>query len=158
MQFDSKTLEKHWGSAVVMFPRLCETPLAVLIPFVTTYLCKSGISNLLSITTKPRNRLNGQADVRVAISNIVPTFWNTHEQETGTKGSLNWNTLLAKFWGSAPWFYYFVHISSKWLLFVLYLQMFNLCHPFLPICFLCIFQNLNSSLNVWQEVLPYETN
>jgi len=61
-------------SGMVMFPRLCETALVVLIPFATTYLCKSGFSNILSIKTISRNRLNAQTDMRVAISNIVPRF------------------------------------------------------------------------------------
>ena len=30
MQFESKTLEEYWYSAMDMFPRLCETALAVL--------------------------------------------------------------------------------------------------------------------------------
>ncbi|CAF87073.1 unnamed protein product, partial [Tetraodon nigroviridis] len=74
MQFESKTLEEYWCSAIVSFPGLCETALAVLIPFATTWLCESGFSTLLSIKTKSRNCLNAQADVRAAISNIVPCF------------------------------------------------------------------------------------
>ena len=38
------------------------------------------------------------------------TFWKTHKQETGTKESMNWNT-VASFWKSSFWLYYFVHIS-----------------------------------------------
>ncbi|CAM1323965.1 ZBED8 (predicted) [Pycnogonum litorale] len=74
MQFESKTLEEYWCLAMDMFPRLCEKALGVLIPFATTYLSESGFSTLLSIKTKSRNRLNAQADMRIAISNIVPRF------------------------------------------------------------------------------------
>ena len=52
MQFESKiqeTLEQYWCLATDMFPELCEKTLNVLIPFATTYLCKSGFSALLSI-------------------------------------------------------------------------------------------------------------
>ena len=46
----------------------------MVIQFATTYLCESGFSTLLSIKTKSRNRLNAQADMRIAISNKVPRF------------------------------------------------------------------------------------
>ena len=74
MQFESKTLEQYWCLAMDMFPKLCEKALSVLILFATTYLCESGFSALLSIKTKSRNRLNAQADMRVAISNKLPRF------------------------------------------------------------------------------------
>jgi len=37
MQFESKSLEENWCSTLVMFPRLCETALASLIQFMTTF-------------------------------------------------------------------------------------------------------------------------
>ena len=74
LQFDSKSLEQYWCLALSSFPKLSETALSVLIPFATTYLCESGFSTLLSIKTKSRNRLNVQADMRVAISSITPRF------------------------------------------------------------------------------------
>ena len=57
-----------------MFPKLVEKALSTLISFVTTYLCESGFSPLLSIKTKSRNRLNAQADMQIAISNKMPRF------------------------------------------------------------------------------------
>ena len=57
-----------------MFPKLGEKALSTLIPFATTYLGESGFSNLLSIKTKSRNRLNAQADMRISISNEMPRF------------------------------------------------------------------------------------
>jgi len=72
--FESKTLEEHGCLAIVLFPRLCETALVVLIPFATTYLCDSGFSTLLLTKTKSTNHLNTQADIPVAMSNIVPRF------------------------------------------------------------------------------------
>lgn len=74
MQFESKTLEEYWCCSMNMFPKLSEKALSTLIPFATTYLCESGFSTLLSIKTKSRNRLNAQADMRIAISNKMPRF------------------------------------------------------------------------------------
>lgn len=85
MQFESKTSEEYWCSAMVSFQGLCETALAVLIPFATTWLCESGFSTLLSIKTKSRNRLNAQADMRVAISNVVPRFERLISMKQGQK-------------------------------------------------------------------------
>ena len=74
MQFESKTQKQYWCLAMDMFPKLCEKAPIVLMPFMTTYLCESGFSGLLSIKTKSGNRLSAQADIRVAISNKVPRF------------------------------------------------------------------------------------
>uniref|UniRef100_UPI00358E7D1C protein FAM200C-like n=1 Tax=Myxine glutinosa TaxID=7769 RepID=UPI00358E7D1C len=74
MQFESKTLEEFWCAALDMFPRLGGKALRVLISFATTYLCESGFSSLFSIKTKSRNRLNPQADLRIAVSKKVPRF------------------------------------------------------------------------------------
>jgi len=46
MQFESKTLDEYWCSAMVMFPRLRESALVVLIPFATTYLCEHSFIDL----------------------------------------------------------------------------------------------------------------
>ena len=86
MQFESKTLEQYWCCSMNMFPKLGEKALSTLIPFATTYLCESGFSTLLSIKTKSRNRLNAQADMRIAISNKMPRFqkvlYNKQEQKS----------------------------------------------------------------------------
>jgi len=100
MRFVSKTLKEYWCSSVVVFPRLCETALAMSIPFVTTCLCESGFSTLLSIKTKSRNCLNAQAEMRVAISNKLHF---DHKKETG-KVPLNWNT-LENVWNSGQKFH-----------------------------------------------------
>jgi hypothetical protein len=46
--------------------------LRVLIPFVSTYLCKSSFSTLLQIKSKQRNRMNMENDMRCLLSNIFP--------------------------------------------------------------------------------------
>jgi hypothetical protein len=43
-----------------------------LIPFATTYLCKSGFSTLATLKTKNQKRLDVQYDMRVALSNTTP--------------------------------------------------------------------------------------
>ena len=57
-----------------MFPQLAESALNILVPFATTYLCESGFSTLVSIKTKPRNRLDPEDDMRVAITKKEPRF------------------------------------------------------------------------------------
>ena len=74
MQFESKTLEEYWCCSMNIFPKLSEKALSTHIPFATTYLCESGFSTFLSIKTKSRNRLNAQAELRIAISNKIPRF------------------------------------------------------------------------------------
>jgi len=49
---------------MVVFRRLCETALAVLIPFVATIICKSGFSTHLSVKTKSINPLNAETNMR----------------------------------------------------------------------------------------------
>jgi len=56
----------------------------------------------------------------------------THKQETGKKESLNLIT-LTNFSKSAFWFYYFVHLSSKWYFCRVYSNV-NMCYPFLSTC------------------------
>ena len=47
---------------------------------------------MMLVKIKSPNRLNAQADMRVAISNIFALFWKSHKQETVTQESSNWNT------------------------------------------------------------------
>ena len=47
-----------------------------ILPFVSTYLCESGLSTLLQMKTKQRNRLDVENDVRCALFN---TFLRIHE-------------------------------------------------------------------------------
>jgi len=46
LQLESKAFEEYRCSAVVIFPTLCETALAVLFPFVTTCTCESAFREL----------------------------------------------------------------------------------------------------------------
>ena len=74
MEFDSMHLATFWCAQLEMFPQLAESALNILVPFATTYLCESGFSTLVSIKTKPRNRLDPEDDMRVAITKKEPRF------------------------------------------------------------------------------------
>jgi hypothetical protein len=74
MEFDTKTLPEFWCTLAAAYPLLAKRAMAVLIPFVTTYLCESGFSTLVAIKTKNRNRLNACDDMRVALSKTAPQF------------------------------------------------------------------------------------
>jgi len=56
------------------YPVLAKKALQSILPFVTTYLCESGFSTLVTIKTKSRNRLDAEDDMRVAMSKSIPRF------------------------------------------------------------------------------------
>jgi len=62
-----------WLPLEIPYWPLTEKILSTLM-YATTYPCESGFSTFLSIRMKSRNRLKSQADIRAAISNIVPRF------------------------------------------------------------------------------------
>ncbi|XP_066941054.1 protein FAM200C-like [Macrobrachium rosenbergii] len=68
-QFNSSNC---WVKMLSAFPKTSKFALKVLIPFSSTYLCKSGFSTLLVIKSKARNRLNAEADMRCALSHTDP--------------------------------------------------------------------------------------
>jgi len=70
--FKDKTLVSFWMSTKKEYPSLFKQALQCLTPFVTTYLCESGFSELLYLKNKYRNRLDIQNDLRVKISSIQP--------------------------------------------------------------------------------------
>ena len=62
MEFSDGSLEHFWAFQLEMYPVLAEKVLAVLVPFVTSYL-ETGFSCLLQINSKTRNRLDPQHDI-----------------------------------------------------------------------------------------------
>lgn len=70
--FETMTLDVFWCKQSESFPVLVKRALQALIPFVTTYLCESGFSVLVSIKTKLRNKLKAEHDMRLALSNTLP--------------------------------------------------------------------------------------
>ena len=52
MSFNSKSIGDFWISLGQAYPLLVKQAMAAIIPFTTTYLCKSGFSSLFAIKTK----------------------------------------------------------------------------------------------------------
>ena len=57
---------------LALYPNVAKLALKVLLPFATTYLCKSGFSTLVVLKTEKRNRLNVEDDMRLALSATKP--------------------------------------------------------------------------------------
>ena len=74
MEFDLMDLATLWCAQLEMFPQFVKSALKILVPFATTYLCKTGFSTLVSMKTKPRNRLDPGDDMRVASTKKEPRF------------------------------------------------------------------------------------
>ena len=72
LEFYAKELEEFWCSLKHSYLHLSKQAMRALIPFVTTYLCESGFSALVTIKTKNRNRLDIKHDMRVALSKTTP--------------------------------------------------------------------------------------
>ena len=54
------------------YPKISTEVLCVIVPFASTYLCETGFSALVHIESKPRNQLNLEDDMRLAISKTQP--------------------------------------------------------------------------------------
>jgi hypothetical protein len=70
--FEAMNLSEFWCKLGVAYPLLTKRAYCVLVPFVTTYLCESGFSVLVTMKTKARNKLNVEHDMRVCLSKISP--------------------------------------------------------------------------------------
>ena len=55
--FEREVLSSFWCSMEDSYPTLTKSILKNLLPFPTTYLCESGFSTMLQITTSSRNKL-----------------------------------------------------------------------------------------------------
>ena len=56
------------------YPLLSKKASVILVQFATAYLCKAGFSDLASMKTKSRNRLNVCSDIRLAQSKTEPNI------------------------------------------------------------------------------------
>ena len=70
--FMTKSLSQFWSSMLTSYPKLSTEALHVIVPFASTYLCKSGFSALMHIKPKARNQLDVEDDMRIAISKTQP--------------------------------------------------------------------------------------
>ena len=73
MEFELMVLDNFWSIQLETYPKLAEKALAVLLPFLTTYLCKAGFSSLVYLKNKYRNQLETmENDLRIALSKRQP--------------------------------------------------------------------------------------
>lgn len=70
--FKEKSLINFWIGCKTEYPLIFRKALLFLMPFVTSYLCESGFSELLYIKNKHRSRISVEEDLRVKISSITP--------------------------------------------------------------------------------------
>ena len=70
--FEATELAEFWCKLGVAYPTLTKRAYSVLVPFVTTYLCESGFSALVTLKTKARNKLQVKHDMRVCLSKTSP--------------------------------------------------------------------------------------
>ena len=96
VEFDLMHLATFWCAQPEMFPQLAKCALKILVVFATAYLCGTGFSTLLSIKTKPRNRLDPGDDICVAITKKGTTFQVGHSKNT-TKKPLAMNISMCNF-------------------------------------------------------------
>ena len=66
------TLTDFWAKYVQIYKRVGSVAAHTLLPFSFTYLCESGFSTLVNIKTKPRSKLDCEADLRCALSATKP--------------------------------------------------------------------------------------
>uniref|UniRef100_UPI00358EF2FA protein FAM200C-like n=1 Tax=Myxine glutinosa TaxID=7769 RepID=UPI00358EF2FA len=69
---NKEDLSTFWLSVQDAYPLLSKKASVMLIQFATTYLCESGFSDLATIKTKSRNRLDVGNDIRLAVSKMEP--------------------------------------------------------------------------------------
>ena len=70
--FKEKSLINFWIGCKSEYPMVFQQALLFLIPFVNSYLCESGFSQLLYIINKYRNREGVEEDLRVKLGSIAP--------------------------------------------------------------------------------------
>jgi hypothetical protein len=56
------------------YPHFNKKAINILLPFATSYLCKTGFSGVAALKTKYCSMLNIESDLRVAISKLQPRY------------------------------------------------------------------------------------
>ncbi|KRZ41426.1 SCAN domain-containing protein 3 [Trichinella pseudospiralis] len=74
--FESMQLENFWVRLQTEYPKRSSRSLRILVPFSSTYLCKTGFSALMTLNTQHRNRLNVESDLRCTLSPTPPRIDN----------------------------------------------------------------------------------
>uniref|UniRef100_UPI00358FBA27 zinc finger BED domain-containing protein 5-like n=1 Tax=Myxine glutinosa TaxID=7769 RepID=UPI00358FBA27 len=70
--FQEKSVTQFWCAMHQSYSKVSMLALRVLLPFASTYLCEAGLSTLVHIKTKTRNRLDVEDDMRLALPNTPP--------------------------------------------------------------------------------------
>ena len=70
--FMEKSLSQFWCTMLRSYPKVSTEALRVIVPFASTYLCKTGFSTLVYITSKASNQLNVEDDMRLAVTKTPP--------------------------------------------------------------------------------------
>ncbi|XP_060861886.1 protein FAM200A-like [Metopolophium dirhodum] len=74
IRFQENACGTFWISIKSEYPELSKQAISILLPFASTYLCETAFSTPTIIKNKYRSRLNVEADLRVAVSNIKPNL------------------------------------------------------------------------------------
>jgi hypothetical protein len=80
-KFKEVSLITFWGDLQQEYSALSRCAIRQLIPFASTYLCKTGFLNYAATKTKYRNRLNVASDLRMQLSNIKPNIKRICEEK-----------------------------------------------------------------------------
>ena len=70
--FEDVSVTEYWIQVSSSYPQFSRNCLLKLLPFTTTWLCESAFSALLNIKSKPRNRLDVEADIRCVLLSTAP--------------------------------------------------------------------------------------
>lgn len=62
-----KSVTEFWPLIYDSYPKVAERAINALLPFVSTYICKSGFSALMQMKTKQRSRLEAKNELRFAL-------------------------------------------------------------------------------------------
>ena len=70
--FEVMPLNDFWPKYMHIYKNVGSAALRILLPFSSTYICKSGFSTLVNVKTKYRTKLDCEADMRCALSSTKP--------------------------------------------------------------------------------------
>lgn len=72
MEFTKLDLGEFWIKIKNEYLLLSKKTLLFLLPFTTTYLCKTGFSSMIEVKNKFRNKMNLEPNLRFKLSNTEP--------------------------------------------------------------------------------------
>ncbi|KAL4135395.1 hypothetical protein QTP88_007009 [Uroleucon formosanum] len=72
MEFTKLELGEFWIKIKNKYPLLSKKTLLIVLPFTTTYLCKTGFSSMIKVKNKFLYKLNHEPNLRLKLSNTEP--------------------------------------------------------------------------------------